>query len=178
MTLPGLGQIRVDDDTRPLRRLLAKQRAHLLFATVNHRGGRWWVSLNVQAADLHPNRRHRRRDVGERVGWVGVDRGLSAFVVAATRDAHEVARIAAPKPLAAGMRRQRRLDRAVTRKPKGSNNRTKAAAKLARHHNRVTNVRKHFLHEVSNELVKTHDQLVIEDLNVTGMLANHRPSDQ
>jgi putative transposase len=34
-------------------------------------------------------------------------------------------------------------------------------------------VRRHFLHQVSNALVKTHDRLVIEDLNVSGMLANH-----
>ena len=33
------------------------------------------------------------------------------------------------------------------------------------------NVRRHFLHQVSNALVKTHDRLVIEDLNVSGMLA-------
>ena len=35
-------------------------------------------------------------------------------------------------------------------------------------------MRRHFLHQVSNELVKTHDRLVIEDLNVSGMLRNHR----
>jgi putative transposase len=35
-------------------------------------------------------------------------------------------------------------------------------------------VRRHFLHEAANELVKTHDRLVIENLNVHGMLANHR----
>ena len=35
-------------------------------------------------------------------------------------------------------------------------------------------MRCHFLHQVSNALVKTHDRLVIEDLNVSGMLANHR----
>jgi len=35
-------------------------------------------------------------------------------------------------------------------------------------------VRRHFLHQVSNELVKTHDRLVIENFNVHGMLANHR----
>jgi putative transposase len=35
-------------------------------------------------------------------------------------------------------------------------------------------VRRHFLHQASNALVKTHDRLVIEDLNVSGMLANHR----
>ncbi len=45
---------------------------------------------------------------------------------------------------------------------------------MARHHYQVANVRRRFLHEVSNALVKTHDRLVLEDLNVTGMLANHR----
>ena len=49
-----------------------------------------------------------------------------------------------------------------------------ATAKLARHHHHVANVRRHFLHQVSNKLVKTHDRLVIENLNVSVMLANHR----
>ena len=54
VTLPGIGQIGVHDDTRRLRRMLAKDRAKILFATITHHGGRWWVSLNVEAADLHP----------------------------------------------------------------------------------------------------------------------------
>jgi putative transposase len=108
-------------------------------------------------------------------GWVGVDRGLSAFVVAATADGNEVARIPdAPKALAAGLRRQRQLAKSLSRKQKGSRNRREAAAKLGRHHHHVANVRRHFLHQASNALVKAHDRLVIEDLNVSGMLANHR----
>ncbi len=47
-------------------------------------------------------------------------------------------------------------------------------ANLGQHHHHVANVRRHFLHQVSNELVKTHDRLVIENLHVTGMLRNHR----
>jgi putative transposase len=175
VTLPGIGQIGVHDDTRRLRRMLANSRAKILFATVTHRGGRWWLSLNVQAADLHPAQQHltgRPRDGG---AWVGVDRGLSAFLVAATADGQEVARITdAPKALAAAMRRQQRLAKSLSRKQKGSRNRRDAAAKLGRHHHHVANVRRHFLHQVSGELVKTHDRLVIEDLNVSGMLGNHR----
>lgn len=76
--------------------------------------------------------------------------------------------------LAAGMERQQRLAKSLSRKKKGSRNRRDAVAKLARHHRHVANVRRHFLHRVSNELVKTHDRLVIENLNVSGMLANHR----
>jgi putative transposase len=173
VTLPGIGTMRVHDDTRRLRRLIAKGRGQVLFATVTRRAGRWWVSLNVDAADLHPARQHQPQT--ESGGWVGVDRGLSALVVAATGDGDEVARIAdPPKALAAGMRRQRRLARDVTRKPKGSKNRRKAAARLGRHHHRIANIRRHFLHQVTNKLVKTHDRLALEDLNVTGMLRNHR----
>ena len=175
ITLPGIGQIGVYDDTRRLRRMLAKDRAKILFATITHHAGRWWVSLNVEAADLHPAHPHPVRDPADYGGWVGVDRGLSAFLVAAHADGTEVARITdAPKALAAGMNRQRRLAKSLSRKQKGSHNRRDAAAKLGRHHHHVANVRRHFLHQVSNELVKTHDRLVIEDLNVSGMLRNHR----
>ena len=174
VTLPGIGLIGVHDDTRRLRRMLAKDRAKILFATISQHGGRWWVALNVEAADLHANHQHPTRP-DETGGWVGVDRGLSAFVVAATADGTEVARISdAPKALAAGMKHQRRLAKSLSRKKKGSHNRKDAAARLGRHHHRVANVRRHFLHQVSGELVKTHDRLVIENLNVQGMLANHR----
>ncbi len=173
--LPGIGRVRVHDDTRRLRRMLAKDGAKILFATVTRHAGRWWLSLNVEAANLHPTQQHRARDVGDHGGWVGVDRGLSAFLVAADADGREVARIAdAPKALAGGMKRQQRLAKSLSRKKKGSANRRQAAAKLARHHHHVANVRSHFLHHVSNELVKTHDRLVIEDLNVCGMLRNRR----
>jgi len=175
ITLPGIGQIGVHNDTRRLRRMISNGRAKILFATVTHHGGRWWISLNVAAAELHAAHLHPVRDPGDAGGWVGIDRGLSAFAVAATRDGEEVARITyAPKALNAGMKRQRRLAKSLSRKQKGCRNRRGAAAKLGRHHNHVANVRRHFLHQVSNELVKTHDRLVIENLNVSGMLANHR----
>jgi putative transposase len=174
VTLPGIGPIRVHDDTRRLRRMLAKDRAKILFATISRHGGRWRISLNVEAADLHVNHQHRTRpDDGG--GWVGVDRGLSAFLVAATVDGTEVTRISdAPKALSAGLKQQRRLSKSLSRKEKGSYNRKDVAARLGRHHHHVANVRRHFLHQVSNELVKTHDRLVIESLNVQGMLRNHR----
>jgi hypothetical protein len=66
------------------------------------------------------------------------------------------------------------LAKKLSRTKNGSRNRRDAAAKLGRHHHHVANVRRHFLHQVSDELVKTHDRLVIEDLNVSGMLSNHR----
>ena len=53
---------------------IAKDRATILFATISQHGGRWWVSLNVVAADLHPAHQHKPRDPADDGGWVGVDR--------------------------------------------------------------------------------------------------------
>jgi putative transposase len=175
VTLPGIGPVKVHDDTRRLRRMLAQDRARILFATVTHRGGRWWVSLNIEAAELHPGQQHPARGPANDDGWIGIDRGLSTFLVAADADGEEVARITdAPKALAAGIKRQQHLAKSLARKTKGSAKRRAAVAKLARHHHHVANVRRHFLHQVSNTLVKTHDRLVLEKLHVSGMLANRR----
>lgn len=177
VTLPGIGVVAVRDDTRRLRRLLAGDRAKILFATVGSRVGRWWITLNVEAADLHTKQCHPSRESTDRGGWVGLDRGLSAFLVAASGDGIEVARISdPPRPLAAGMRKQRRLAKSVSRKVKGSNNRRRAAGRLERHHRRVGNIRRHFLHQISTALVKTHDRLVLEDLNIAAMVRNRRLS--
>jgi putative transposase len=70
--LPGIGLIGVRDDTRRLRRMLAKGRAKILFVTVSYRGGRWWISLNVEASDLHPAHRHPARPHdGSELGGLG-----------------------------------------------------------------------------------------------------------
>src|SRR5918992_777796 len=100
VTLPTIGTVRVHDDTRRLRRLLRPvadldpdpgplaeaPRARILSATVSRHGSRWYVSLNVQAPDVHARRRHLTRPAGDDGGFVGVDRGLAAFAVAATAD--------------------------------------------------------------------------------------------
>ncbi|WP_446225550.1 RNA-guided endonuclease InsQ/TnpB family protein [Nocardia sp. IBHARD005] len=175
VTLPGIGTIRVREDTRRLRRLVVKGRAKILHATVMFRAERWWISLTAQAADLHPTHRHPPRALHDQGSWVGIDLGLSTFAVAASAAGTEVARVErSPRPLGAGLRQQRRLAKSLSRKQKGSERHRVAAARLARHHHRIANIRSHFLHQVANMLVKTHDQLVIEDLNVRGMLSNRR----
>ena len=154
--------------------MLAKDRAKILFATVTHHAGRWWISLNVEAAELHPVHQHPPA-MPETTAAGSVSTGVCRRSWSPPAPTAEVARITdAPKALAAGMKRQRRLAKALSRKQKGSHNRRDAAARLGRHHQHVANIRRHFLHQVSNALVKTHDRLVIEDLNVAGMLANHR----
>jgi putative transposase len=188
VTLPTLGTIRVHDDTRRLRRLLRPTEqispetgervvaplARILFATVSRHGSRWHVSLNVSAPDLHSERRHPRGPGRKRDGWVGIDRGLTVFAVAATADGEEVGRFHAPKPLTRRLPRLRRASRALSRTVQGSRNRVKAARRLSREHARIVNQRRSFLHETSTQLAKTHGKLVIEDLNVAGLMRNVR----
>jgi putative transposase len=178
--LPRIGAVRVHDDTRRLRRLLrpveyldpdtgqskVAPRARVMFATVSRRGSRWYVSLNVHAPDLHPERRHRPGLAENRARFVGVDRGLAAFAVVAAADGTEVGRYHSPKPLEQGLASLRRRSRAAARTQPGSRNRAMAIRRLARQHARIVNVRQTFLHEVSSQLVRTHDRLCVEDLAV------------
>ncbi|MEU3455139.1 RNA-guided endonuclease TnpB family protein [Micromonospora sp. NPDC006766] len=173
--LPRIGVLRVREDTRRLRRMIRTGRAHIRYATVSCKAGRWTVTVTVEAADLHPARQHPPRPDADGGGWVGVDRGLAALVVAADTTGREVARVDdAPRPLRAALPRLRRLSRQVSRKQRGSRNRAEAVARLGRAHLRVANVRRYFLHEVANQLVKTHDRLALETLHTAGLLRNRR----
>ncbi|KAE8764208.1 RNA-guided endonuclease TnpB family protein [Georgenia thermotolerans] len=176
VTLPKIGTLRVREDTRRLRRMIATGRARVLFATVSRNAaGRWSIALTAEAADLHPKAQHPPRAPGDASGWVGVDRGLTALVVAGTADGAQTLRVErAPWSARSEAARTRRLARSLARKQKGSRNRARAAARLARHHAHLRARRRHLLHQVSGQLVKTHDRLVLEDLHVAGMLANHR----
>ena len=173
--LPRIGVLPVRENTRPLRRLLRTGRGRVLAATVSLRAGRWAVALTVEAADLHPATRHPPRPSGDTGGWVGVDRGLHAFVVAATSNGDQVLREQnPPRPLRRARARLRRLQRAASRKQRGSHHRSVAVARLGRAHARVRDIRRCYLHRVANSLVKTHDRLVLEDLHIDGMLRNRR----
>ena len=166
--LPKLGELAVRECTRDLRRMVRNGRAKILFATVSLRGdGRWRVTLNVEAADLHPSRRHAN-DL-ETVS-VGIDRGLKTFAVVADSDGRELDRIEAPKPLRAALPKLRKESKALSRKKLGSRNRQRARARLAKMHTRIAFVRKDFVHRESSRLAKTHGHLVLEDLCTTGLM--------
>jgi putative transposase len=148
--------------------MLKKGRLKILFATISHRtGGHWKVSINVEAAPLHPALCHRAEGVRTAVG---IDRGLQTFAVLADAEGREVERIDAPRPLRRELPKLRRLSRSVSRKKRGSKNRNKAKLRLAKLHHRIGNVRRDFVHRVSSRLAKTHGHLVLETLSTAGMM--------
>ena len=78
-----------------------------------------------------------------------------------------------PRALKQGLTKIKRLQRRVSRRKPGSANRKKAVRQLARAHFRVANIRKNALHQATSRLAKTKSAVVLEDLNVSGMLKNH-----
>jgi putative transposase len=100
---------------------------------------------------------------------VGIDLGVKDFAVTSDGD-----KIANPRHLDRRARNLARYQRRLARCRKGSANRAKAAAKVARAHRKVRNARQDFLHRASTRLVRSADTLVIEDLNVSGLVRNRR----
>lgn len=68
----------------------------------------------------------------------------------------------------------RRLAKSLSRKVKGSANYRKAKINLDRFHEKIVNIRKDFLHKLSTSLVKTYDVICIENLNIRGLMKNHK----
>ena len=83
-------------------------------------------------------------------------------------------RIANPRHLERKARALARYQRRMARCQPGSANRARAKAKVARAHRKVRNARADFLHRASTGLVRANDVIVIEDLNVAGMVRNRR----
>lgn len=100
---------------------------------------------------------------------VGVDLGINALATLSTGE-----KITHTKPLERLERKRHRLARSVSRKKKGSANREKAKTKLARLQQKATNLRQDTLHKLTTRLVTEFDVIAIEDLNVKGMMKNHR----
>ncbi len=121
--------------------------------------GRWYVTFAIDTDFPEPL---------EPAGHaIGVDLGVTDFAV--TSDG---AKIANPRHLARKARNLARYQRRLARCRKGSANRAKAAAKVARAHRTVRDARRDFLHRASTRLVRSADTIVIEDLNVSGMIRN------
>ncbi|WP_112270318.1 RNA-guided endonuclease InsQ/TnpB family protein [Lentzea terrae] len=118
--------------------------------------GRWYASF---AVDIAGNRALPAAHAIE------VDLGLKNFLV--TSDG---VRIANPGHLARKARNLARYQRRLARCQRGSSNRHRAKAKVARAHRKVRNARQDFLHRTSTALVRSADVVVIEDLNIAGMI--------
>ena len=100
---------------------------------------------------------------------VGIDVGIKTFAVLS--DGTECAN---PKHLRNAISRIKILQNRASKKKKGSANRKKANLRIAIQHEKITNKRKDFLHKVSDAITKQFDTVIVEDLNISGMIKNHK----
>lgn len=107
----------------------------------------------------------------ENQGEVGVDLGVKALATLSTGET-----IPGPKAHKSLLGRLQRLSRSLSRKVKGSSNRRKAKAKLAKLHVRIGNIRADALHKLTTDLTRRFHTIGIEDLNVRGMVKNRHLS--
>lgn len=101
-------------------------------------------------------------------GEIGIDLGIKEMAVCSNGE-----RIANPKFLEKGEKHLKYLQRQVSRKRKGSNRRRRAKMMLSRHHEKVSNRRKDYIHKFTVRIVRENQTICIEDLNVKGMQSNH-----
>ena len=98
---------------------------------------------------------------------IGIDLGLASLAV--TSDGEK---IAPPKFLGSALKRLRRLQRHLKHKQKGSNRLAAARRQVAKLHATIADKRLDFLHQLSTRIIRENQTVVLEDLNVSGMLKN------
>lgn len=137
-------------------------KCRILYATVSESAGDWFVSVQVEM------------DIQEQTptgNAIGIDMGVKSLAVCSDGTTFDN-----PKTLEKYSNRLARLQRELSRRVKGSNNRLKTKAKIAKLHRKITNTRKHTLHNISRHVTAntTPKTVVIEDLNIKGMIANRK----
>ena len=100
---------------------------------------------------------------------IGIDLGIKDLIIDSNGTKYDN-----KKFLKESERKIKHLQRELSRKKKGSHNREKARLKLAIAHEKLSNKRNNYLHQLTTKLVKENSIICIEDLNVKGMLKNHK----
>lgn len=131
--------------------------------TVSKSIGKYYVSILIEDGNSLPEKNPITPSTS-----VGIDVGLKDFAVLSNGQVFQN-----PKYLEKSSKRLACLQRRLSRKKKGSNRYKKAKLTVAICHERIRNRRQDFLHKVSKRIISENQTVIIEDLNVEGMLKNH-----
>jgi putative transposase len=120
---------------------------------------RYFVSILVET-DVKPRRRAKAE--------VGIDVGIKTLATTS-----EGEKLENPRPLVKREQRLKRLQRRLSRKARGSNNRKKARLKVARLHAKISDARRDTLQKFTTKIISENQAIFVEGLNVAGMVQNH-----
>jgi putative transposase len=124
--------------------------------------GRWCISILVEDPTIE------ELDPVEKS--IGLDMGINHFVVSSDGE-----KIKSPE-LKKEYKKLKKLQRRLSKKQKGSNNRNKARIKVAKQYKRITDIRTDFQHKLSTKLVRENQTICLETLNIVGMVKNRKLS--
>ncbi len=122
--------------------------------------GRWSISLLVDIA-IEPMRSSPNS--------IGIDLGITSLIALSTGE-----KVANPKGFKAKRALLRKVQKSLSRKQKGSNNRHKARLKVAKVHAGISDARNDFLHKLTTRLVRENQTIAVEDLAVKNMVKNRK----
>ncbi len=159
LSLPKIGEIRVRW-SRPLPCVPSS------VTVIKDAAGRYFASFVVET---EPATDAERLPASDRA--VGIDLGLTHFAVLS-----DGTKIDSPRFLRRAEKKLKKAQRQLSRKQKGSKNREKARLKVARAHARVADARREFHHQLSPQLIRENQTVVVDDLAVGG-LARTRPAE-
>ena len=129
--------------------------------------GRWFASLLVDGRVGDPT-----TDIAQlpkSAKQIGLDVGITSLIATSNGD-----KIANPKHFKQQRSKLKRVQKALSRKQKGSNNRHKAKLQVALVHAAITDARQDFLHKLTTQLVRENQTIVVEDLAMKNMVKNHK----
>lgn len=134
--------------------------------SIRRQADRWFISFGVKVDDHTRYFKQHAENQGE---VVGLDAGLTSLAVLSNGETFDN-----PKSLKRGLKKLKQLQRALSRKVRGSKNRLRAMLRVQKQHNRISNIRKDALHKLTSALTSRFKTICIETLNVKGMLKNGR----
>ena len=123
--------------------------------------GEYYLSILVDGDLTHK--------VKESHHTIGIDLGIKDFIV--TSDGEVFDNLHFKK---SESKKLIKIQKQLSRKQNGSNNRNKSRIKLAKIYKRITDKKQYYLHQISNYLIDENQVICMEDLNVSGMLRNHK----
>lgn len=126
------------------------------------KSGKYFLSILVDTNEV--------KFVNEPINeFIGLDLGIKDFIVTSEGQTYGNLKLTRSNQLKIA-----KLHKQLSKKQKGSKNRDKARLKLAKFHEKISNKKEDYLHKITNQLINENQVIIIEDLNVKGMLKNHK----
>ncbi len=132
----------------------------IMSGRVSHDGSHWHIAITVEMKQ--PKHSHQAESVG-------IDLGIKTLATLSDGTQYENQRLYKSE-----LGKVKRLSRRLSRCTQGSNRRERARQKLAKLHQKIANRRADYIHKMTTEIASKYRVIGIEDLNVAGMVKNHK----